>query len=90
MAYQILVASSPECLAKRTGDRWTAEKWIRPGRLRLNTPQGCCLSATRLVDSAGMGPGRQAKAGTALQLISITGLAQNEWTAHYVWDGTTT
>jgi hypothetical protein len=88
-AHQILVSSTTDRLAAGTGDWWDSGK-VDSDKSASVTYAGRPLpSATRLWwkvriwDQAGQ-PGPY-----SAPAFFDTGLAQNEWTARYIWDGTT-
>ena len=88
-AYQIVVASEPAYLSAEKGNYWDSGK-VATGRSASVEYGGKTLPpATRLWwkvriwDQSGE-PGPYSAPG-----CFDTGLNQNEWTAHYIWDGTT-
>ena len=89
MAYQILVASSAEHLAMRTGDCWDSGKVdsVRSASVEYaGKPLPPAIRfwwQVRIWDQTG-----KASHYSAPNYFD-TGLNQNEWTAKYVWDGTT-
>jgi alpha-L-rhamnosidase len=88
-AYQILVASNPDRLTAGTGDRWDSG--------RVNSQQSASVEyggkalpaatrfwwVVRIWDQTGK-PSRYSE-----PTFFDTGLAQNDWSARYIWDGTT-
>jgi alpha-L-rhamnosidase len=88
-AYQILVASSPGRLAPGNADWWDSGKVDSDGSSAVEYAGKALPAATRIWwtvriwDQTGQ-PGRY-----NAPAIFDTGLNQNEWTAHYLWDGTT-
>ena len=88
-AYQILVASSPEQLAKDKADRWDSGK-VDSGQSASVEYTGPTLPATtrfwwkvRVWDQTAK-PSQYSDPA-----YFDTGLNQGEWSAQYVWDGTT-
>ena len=88
-AYQILVSASPERLGKGTGDWWDSGK-VDSDQSASVVYAGKGLPpatrfwwAVRAWDQAGQ-PGPY-----SAPAFFDTGLNQNEWRAHYLWDGTT-
>jgi alpha-L-rhamnosidase len=88
-AYQILVASNPNRLTAGTGDCWDSGK-VDSDRSASVEYTGKPLPAAarfwwkvRIWNQAGK------LAPYSAPAYFDTGLNQNEWTAHYVWDGTT-
>ena len=88
-AYQILVASSPDRLTSGAVDYWDSGKVDSARSASVEYAGKPLPPATRLWwkvriwDQIGK-PGRYSKPASF-----DTGLNQNEWTAHYIWDGTT-
>ena len=88
-AYQILVASSPERLAAGTGDWWDSGTVDSDKSASLEYAGKPLPPATRfwwqvrIWDQTG-----KASRYSAPNYFD-TGLNQNEWTANYIWDGTT-
>jgi alpha-L-rhamnosidase len=88
-AYQILVASSPQHLAAQAGDYWDSGKVDSDQSASVEYAGKALPPATRfwwkvrVWDQTGK-PGKYSE-----PCYFDTGLAQNEWTAHYIWDGTT-
>lgn len=88
-AYEILVASSAESLAAGKADWWDSGKVASDRSASIEyagralPPAARCWWQVRTWDKDGQ-PGPYS--GPA---FFDTGLAQNEWTARYVWDGTT-
>jgi alpha-L-rhamnosidase len=88
-AYQVLVSSSPENLAAGTGDGWDSGK-VDSDQSASVEYAGRTLPAAsrfwwqvRVWDESGK-PGPYSAPS-----FFDTGLNQNEWTARYIWDGTT-
>ena len=88
-AYQILVASGADSLAAGKADWWDSGKLESDKSASVEYGGNPLPAATRLWwkvriwDQAG-------KAGPySAPAFFDTGLNQNEWTAHYIWDGTT-
>jgi alpha-L-rhamnosidase len=88
-AYQILVAGSPDRLTAQAGDYWDSGKVDSAQSASVEyagkalPPAARVWWKVRVWDQTGK-PGRYSEPG-----YFDTGLAQNEWTAHYIWDGTT-
>jgi alpha-L-rhamnosidase len=89
MAYQILVASSADRLAADKADLWDSRK-VDSDRSASVEYGGKALPAAkrfwwkvRVWDQTGQ-PG-----SFSAPAFFDTGLQQNEWTAKYIWDGTT-
>ena len=88
-AYQILVAASPDHLAGGMGDFWDSGIVDLDRSASVEYAGKTLPPATRFWwkvrtwDQAGKVSGYSAPA------FFDTGLAQSEWTARYVWDGTT-
>lgn len=88
-AYQVLVSSSPQCLAANKGKWWDSGK--------INSDQSASVEyagkplagasrfwwKVRVWDQAG-----RVSDYSAPESFD-TGLAQNEWSARFIWDGTT-
>ncbi|HWX22431.1 MAG TPA: family 78 glycoside hydrolase catalytic domain [Candidatus Binatia bacterium] len=89
MAYQILVASSPERLATRTGDRWDSGKVDSARSASVEYAGKVLPSATRVWWTVRVWDQTGKPSRYSTPAYFDTGLAQNEWTAHYVWDETT-
>ncbi len=89
-AYQILVASSLKGLAAGKADEWDSGKVDSARSASVDEYAGKVWPSAmrvwwtvRVWDQTGK-PSRY-----STPAYFDTGLAQNEWTAHYVWDGTT-
>ena len=88
-AYQILVSSSPERLAAGTGEWWDSGKVESDQSAsveyagRTMPPGARFWWEVRVWDQTGK-PSR-----FSVPACFDTGLSQNEWTARYIWDGTT-
>jgi alpha-L-rhamnosidase len=88
-ACQILVASNPDCLAAGTGDCWDSGKVDSDRSASVEYAGKALPPATRfwwkvrIWDQTGKPTAYSAPANFD------TGLAQNDWTARYIWDGTT-
>jgi alpha-L-rhamnosidase len=87
-AYQILVASTPELLAAGTADCWDSGQVASDQSASVEYAGKTLPPATRhwwkvrIWDLA-------SKAGPYSEPAFFdTGLNQDEWTAHYIWDGT--
>ena len=89
MAYQILVASRPERLAARTGDRWDSGKVDSARSASVDYAGKVLPSATRVWWTVRVWDQTGEPSRYSTPAYFDTGLAQNEWTAHYVWDETT-
>jgi alpha-L-rhamnosidase len=89
MAYQILVASSPERLATRTGDRWDSGKVDSARSASVEYAGKVLPSATRVWWTVRVWDQTGKPSRYSTPAYFDTGLAQNGWTAHYVWDETT-
>jgi alpha-L-rhamnosidase len=88
-AYQVLVASTPKLLAAGTGDCWDSGKVESDQSASVEYAGKPLPPATRfwwkvrIWDQTG-------KASPYSEPVYFdTGLNQNEWTAQYIWDGTT-
>jgi alpha-L-rhamnosidase len=88
-AFEILVSSNADRLGAGTGDLWDNGKVASEKSASVEYAGRALASATRLWwkvriwDEAGQPSPYSAPA------FFDTGLAQNEWTARYIWDGTT-
>ncbi len=88
-AYQILVASSSESLAAGTGQWWDSGRVDSDKSASVEYTGKALSSATRywwkvrVWDQTGEASSYSASA------YFDTGLARDEWTASYIWDGTT-
>lgn len=88
-AYQILVATSPDRLAADTGDFWDSAKVDSDQSASVEYAGKALTPATRfwwkvrVWDQTGTASPYSAPASFD------AGLAQGEWTARYIWDGTT-
>jgi alpha-L-rhamnosidase len=88
-AYQILVASSPEYLRAENADCWNSGKVDSDTSASVEYAGKPLLPATRfwwkvrIWDQTGQAGKYSAPA------YFDTGLNQNEWTARYIWDGST-
>ncbi|HTB84853.1 MAG TPA: family 78 glycoside hydrolase catalytic domain [Candidatus Sulfotelmatobacter sp.] len=88
-AYQIFVASSPKLLATGTADCWDSGKVVSDQSASVEYTDKPFPAATRfwwavrIWDQTGKASSYSAPA------TFDTGLEQNEWTARYLWDGTT-
>jgi alpha-L-rhamnosidase len=88
-AYQILVASSAERLAAGEADWWDSGK-MDSGRSASVEYAGKALpAATRLCWKVRIWDQSGQPSPYSPPAYFDTGLGQNEWTAHYIWDGTT-
>ncbi|MGH7980807.1 MAG: hypothetical protein ACREE6_15625 [Limisphaerales bacterium] len=88
-AYQILIASNPECLAIGKADWWDSGKVTSDQSASVEYGGKSLTTASRfwwkvrVWDQTGKASAYSAPA------FFDTGLNQNEWMARYVWDGTT-
>jgi alpha-L-rhamnosidase len=89
MAYQVLVASSPERRATRTGDRWDSGKVDSARSASVEYAGKVLPSATRIWWTVRVWDQTAKPSPYSTPAYFDTGLAQNEWTAHCVWDGIT-
>ena len=67
----------------------TAARWIRTNRLRLNMRGKPLPPATRFWWKVRVWDQTGKPSAYSAPACFDTGLAQNEWTARYIWDGTT-
>ena len=88
-AYQIIVSSDPKRLAAGTGDWWDSGKVVSDQSASVEYTGKVFPAATRfwwevrIWDQTGKASRYSAPA------CFDTGLDQKDWTAHYIWDGTT-
>lgn len=88
-AYQLLVASTPERLTSEKADCWDSGKVTSANSASVQYSGNALRSATRfwwkvrIWDQSGE-PGPY-----SAPACFDTGLNRNEWTAQYIWDGTT-
>jgi alpha-L-rhamnosidase len=88
-AYQILVASSAERLAMGAGDCWDSGRVASDRSAAVEYAGKALPPATRFWWKVRIWD-RIGKAGAySAPACFDTGLNQDEWTAHYIWDGTT-
>ena len=88
-AYQILVASSVERLAAGDADRWDSGKVDSDRSAAVEYAGKPLPAATRLWWQVRMWDQAGTPSPYSAPACFDTGPAQNEWTARYIWDGTT-
>ncbi len=88
-AYQILVASDPVRLAAGTADFWDSGKVDSATSASVAYAGNALPSATRLWWKLRIWDQTGEPSAYSKPNYFDTGLATNEWTASYIWDGTT-
>jgi alpha-L-rhamnosidase len=88
-AYQILVSSSADRLAAGTGDWWDSGKVASDKSASVEYSGKNLPATTRFWWKVRTWDQTTQPSPYSAAAFFDTGLAQNEWTAHYVWDGTT-
>lgn len=88
-AFQILVSSSAEPLAKGRADFWDSGKINSDKSASVEYAGKPLPPATRFWWQVRIWDQTGTASGYSAPNYFDTGLNQNEWTAHYVWDGTT-
>jgi alpha-L-rhamnosidase len=88
-AYQILVASSAARLAAGTGDGWDSGKVDSDRSASVEYIGRALPSATRFWWTVRIWDQTGRPSPYSAPAYFDTGLAQDEWTARYIWDGTT-
>ncbi len=88
-AYQILVCSSPDRLAAGTADWWDSGKVDSPRSASVEYAGQTFPPATRFWWEVRIWDQTGAASPYSTPAWFDTGLNQNEWTARYIWDGTT-
>ncbi len=89
MAYQILVSSNIEHLAAEKGDWWDSGKVDSPRSASVEYAGKVLPSAARVWWTVRVWDQTGEPSRYSAPAYFDTGLAQNEWTARYIWDGTT-
>lgn len=87
-AYRILVASSREFLAEGKGDMWDSGKVDADKSAGVVYAGAALPSATRLWWKVRLWDEKGKPGPYSAPACFDTGLAQDEWTAKYIWDGT--
>jgi alpha-L-rhamnosidase len=88
-AYQILVASNPESLAAGTAVWWDSGKVDSDRSASVEYGGKALPPATRFWWKARIWDQTGKPSAYSAPAFFDTGLNQNEWTARYIWDGTT-
>jgi alpha-L-rhamnosidase len=88
-ACQILVASTPKLLAAGTGDYWDSGKVSSNKSASVEYTGKPLPSTTRLWWKARIWDQTGKASDFSVPNYFDTGLNQDEWTAKYIWDGTT-
>ncbi len=88
-AYQILVASSPDRLAAEKVDWWDSGKVVSDKSAAVEYTGKALPPATRCWWQVRVWNQTGKPSQYSVPAYFDTGLNQIEWTAHYIWDGTT-
>ena len=88
-AYQVLVSSTPERLAANTGDCWDSGKIISDQSASVQYAGRPLPPATRFWWKVRVWDQTGKPGPYSTPAHFDTGLNQNEWTASFLWDGTT-
>ena len=88
-AYQILVASSPKLLDAGTGDYWNSGQVNSDKSASVEYAGKTLPAATRFWWKVRIWDQSGKASAYSKPTYFDTGLNQDEWTAQYVWDGTT-
>jgi alpha-L-rhamnosidase len=88
-AYQILVASSPDLLTGGKGDYWDSGKVDSDNSASVEYAGKALPPATRVWWKVRVWDQTGQPGPYSVPAYFDTGLNQNEWTARYIWDGTT-
>jgi alpha-L-rhamnosidase len=88
-AYQVLVASSPERLATGKADLWDSGEVDSARSASVEYAGKVLPSATRFWWKVRVWDQTGKPSRYSTPAFFDTGLAQNEWMAHYIWDETT-
>ena len=88
-AYQILVSSSADRLAAGTGDWWDSGKADSARSASVEYAGKALLAATRFWWKVRVWGQTGKPSSYSTPAFFDTGLNQGEWTARYLWDGTT-
>ena len=89
IAYQILVSSNADRLAAGTGDWWDSGKVDSAKSASIEYAGRTLPSATRFWWKVRTWDQTGKPSTYSAPACFDTGLAQNDWTARYIWDGTT-